>query len=245
MRLGRLESQAAVVVRRRQRHAVQAVRAEQHLAGRLRARSRLSRRGKRAHRPAAQLESCRRGRDRDDGQGARHRALRRDQVHDRHRLLRRLDHAAAARVAVSRSARRHPAFVHVSGFVFHWHGGRRLRDARQLLRIAGIRGADEGADAGAGRSEESGDRRAHGRKGVPRMGDVVRQLEQSWRVHASAHEQADQQLSICWTARSTTPRKIPTACAARFPSTRSRPGAPCPARASRAGRTTTPASSTG
>ena len=33
-------------------------------------------------------------------------------------------------------ARRHPALVHVSGFVLHRHGSRRLRDARQLLRIA-------------------------------------------------------------------------------------------------------------
>ena len=43
-------------------------------------------------------------------------------------------------------------------------------------------------------AQESGDRRSHGRKGVPGVGDVVRPLEQSRRVHASAHEQADQQL---------------------------------------------------
>ena len=146
---------------------------------------------------------------------------------------------------LSRPARRHPAFVHVSGFVFDRHGSRRLRDARQLLRIAGIRDADEGADAGAGRGEESGDRRAPGRKGVPRMGAVVRQLEQSRRVHASAHEQVDQQLSSARQPGLRRRRKIPTASAARLPSTRSQPGAPCPARASRAGRTTTSASSTG
>ena len=134
--LGWLESQASLVVRRRQRHAVQAVPPNSTWQHRLRARSRLSRRGQRAHRPAAQLEPCRRGRDRDDGQRARHRALRRDQVHDRHRLLRRLDHATAARVALSGPARRHPALVHVSGFVLHGHGGRRLRAARQLLRVA-------------------------------------------------------------------------------------------------------------
>ena len=52
----------------------------------------------------------------------------------------------------------------------------------------------QGADAGAARGQESCYRRSPGRKGVPGVGDVVRPLEQSRRVHASAHEQADQQL---------------------------------------------------
>ena len=69
------------------------------------------------------------------------------------------------------------------------------------------------------------------------VGDVVRQLERAGRVHESAHEEADEQLPACPTARCTTPRRIPAACAARFPSTRCRSGGAMPEHPQVANRT--------
>ena len=80
----------------------------------------------------------------DDDEGAHRRHLRRDHLHDRQRLLGRIDPARTPRrLDLSRPARRHPAELRLPRFDHHRHRSRRLRAAGELLRGAGVGRVDD------------------------------------------------------------------------------------------------------
>ena len=111
-----LERQALLDLRRLERRsaASRRRRAPRRRPERTRRCARLHGRDLVADRPRHELERHARRRDDDDGEGADRRDVRRDPLHDRRRLLGRLDHAAEHRRRVSRAAERHPAELHAS-----------------------------------------------------------------------------------------------------------------------------------
>ena len=125
-----LERQAGVAIRPQRRgQPLRANAGEKPVRrlGRSRAAAGLHDRYRVADRPRHQFQRHAGGRNGDDAEGAHHRELRRDSLHDRRRLLGRLDHAAEHRVGVSGLAQRHSTAVQLPRHVHHLHRDRRLR----------------------------------------------------------------------------------------------------------------------
>ena len=110
----RLEPQGALPVRRRHGAVAHERRAAER-PDRHGALARLPRREQQPQHPRQRRERRRLGGGADDAQGAHRRVVRPDPLHDRRRLLGRLDPAAPDRGELSRAARRHPAELQLPG----------------------------------------------------------------------------------------------------------------------------------
>ena len=170
-RLRRVVRPRRPAARRLLRHSRRRPGGDAELRHRARPRLRGAVDGARQHRP--QLLGRDERRVGDDGQGAARRAVRRAALHDRHRLLRRLDRAAHGR---ERLPRHLPGPDHQLLLPGHVHGRRavrRLPPAAALLRGPVALGAGRRVAAdpdGAGRGPPLAPQRRRRRRGAVQVG---------------------------------------------------------------------------